>query len=75
VGGGTTVAITGTGFVPGTNGAIFKFGTPIATAVSCASTTECTARSPAHAAGKIDVRATVNKVVSPKAPADQFTYE
>jgi hypothetical protein len=73
--GGTTVAITGTGFTPGTSGTTFKFGTAKASAVSCASTTECVVSAPANAAGKFDVRATVNKVVSPKVPADQFTYE
>jgi hypothetical protein len=31
--------------------------------------------SPAHAAGKVDVKAAVNKVTSPKSLADQFTYE
>jgi alpha-tubulin suppressor-like RCC1 family protein len=73
--GGTTVAVTGTGFVPGTSGTIFKFGTAPGTAVSCAASTECTVTAPAHAAGKIDVKAIVNKIVSPKTAADQFTYE
>ena len=36
--------------------------------------TTCTGVSPAHAAGKVDVKATVNKANSPKAAGDVFTY-
>jgi len=73
--GGTTMTVTGTGFALGTTATIFKFGTATGTSVNCASTTECTVVSPAHAAGHVDVKATVNKVTSPKnAPADQFRY-
>jgi hypothetical protein len=70
-----TVTVTGTGFAPGETATMFKFGTATGTSVNCASTTECTVVSPAHAAGKVDVRATVNGQSSPKhAPADQYTY-
>jgi hypothetical protein len=73
--GGTKVTITGTGFGLGSTTTSFLFGTAKATSVNCTTTTECTAVSPAHPAGKVDVKATVNKVASPKnAPADQFTY-
>jgi hypothetical protein len=72
--GGTTVTVAGTGFATGTTATIFKFGSAAGTAVNCTSTTECTVVAPAHAAGKVDVKATVNKVSSPKAAADQFTY-
>jgi hypothetical protein len=73
--GGTSVTVTGTGFVVGTTRTTFKFGTVKATAVNCTSSTTCTLVSPAHAAGKVDVTATVSKASSPKnAPADQFTY-
>jgi len=72
--GGTVVTVTGTGFAPGT-ATIFKFGTAKASSVNCTSSTTCAATAPAHAAGKVDVKATVNKVASPKnVPADQFTY-
>jgi hypothetical protein len=72
--GGTSVTVTGTGFGPGT-GTIFKFGTTIATSVNCSSLTTCTLVSPAHKAGIVEVKATVNAVSSPKdAPADRFTY-
>jgi IPT/TIG domain len=73
--GGTHITITGTGFAVGSAGTVLKLGTTKAMSVNCISSTECTAVSPAHAAGIVDVRATVNKVSSPKnAPADQFTY-
>jgi hypothetical protein len=73
-GGGTTVTVTGTGFGLGTAATSFAFGTTKGTSVNCTATTECTVVSPAHATGKVDVKATVNKVSSPKTSADQFTY-
>jgi IPT/TIG domain len=74
--GGTTVTITGAGFALGTTATKFKFGVTLSKSVNCRSTTECTAVAPAHAAGTVDVKATVNKVSSAKtAPADQFTYD
>jgi hypothetical protein len=72
--GGTTVTVTGVGFALGKTATVFKFGTANGTSVNCLSTTECTVVSPAHAVGKVDVKATVNKVSSPKTTADQFTY-
>jgi hypothetical protein len=78
--GGTSLTITGTGFVQG--GTTIKFGSAVATSVKCTSwkvttpkvETTCTVVAPAHQAGKVDVTATVNKVSSPKTPADRFTY-
>jgi hypothetical protein len=72
--GGTSVTVSGSGFALGTSATIFKFGSTNATSVNCTSTTECIVVAPAHAVGKVDVKATVNKVSSPKEPADQFTY-
>jgi len=73
--GGTSVTITGTGFAVDTTATVFKFETATATSVNCTSTTRCTVVSPAHAVGTVDVKAKVNKTVSPKnRPADQFTY-
>lgn len=72
--GGTSVTITGTGFAPGTTGTTFKFGSAVATSVTCSSTTHCTVVSPAHKAGTVEVKATVNALGSPKTPADLFTY-
>jgi alpha-tubulin suppressor-like RCC1 family protein len=72
--GGTSVTITGAGFAPGKTATVLKFGTTKGTSVNCTSTTECTVVSPAHAVGKVDVKATVNKLSSAKVAADQFTY-
>jgi alpha-tubulin suppressor-like RCC1 family protein len=75
VAGGLSVTVTGTGFAPGTTGTKFTFGSTKATSVSCASSTECTLLSPAHAAGTVEVSAIVNKVSSLKEPpGDDFTY-
>jgi hypothetical protein len=79
-GGGTTVTITGTGFGVGTSATVFKFGkTILATSVDCTSITTCTAVTPTHAAGTVNVRAKVLTAPGVTAsrsnpPADQFTY-
>ncbi|TML00374.1 MAG: hypothetical protein E6G34_01750 [Actinobacteria bacterium] len=73
--GGTSVTVTGAGFALGASATTFKFGTAKASAVNCGSSTSCTLVSPPHAAGTVDVKATVSKVTSAKnAPADQFAY-
>jgi len=72
--GGTGVTVKGLNFLAGKTATTFKFGTAKATSVSCASTTECTMLSPAHAAGSIDVIATVNKLSSPVVAGDKYTY-
>jgi hypothetical protein len=72
--GGTHVTITGSGFVTAKGATTFKFGTAKATEVECSSSTSCTATAPAHAAGTVDVKATVNKASSPKNIGDHFTY-
>jgi hypothetical protein len=73
--GGTSVTVTGTGFLVGNTATIFKFGSIQAASVNCTSTTKCTAVSPAHEVGTVDVKATVNKVSSVKnAPGDRVTF-
>ncbi len=78
--GGTAVTITGTGFGVGTSATHFAFGAEgEATAVSCATTTECTAKTPEISeedchCGIVDVTATVSGMESPPALADQFEY-
>ena len=72
--GGASVTITGSGFGLGKTATKVKFGTTASKSVNCTSTTECTVVAPAHAVGIVDVRATVNKMTSAKAVADQFTY-
>jgi hypothetical protein len=72
--GGTSVTVSGTGFALGKTATVLKFGSTTATSVNCTSTTTCTAVSPAHEVGTVDVKATVNKVSSAKVLADRFTY-
>lgn len=77
--GGTAVTVTGTGFVSGTVATTFLFGKGAATAVECASYTECTMVSPAHKAGTVDVKATVMGAgdthdSSALGPADRFLF-
>ncbi len=77
--GGTTVEITGTGFGVGTNTTAFHFGgAPLATSVNCTSTMTCTAVTPAHSAGTVDVKARVLESSAGQSrlnpPADQFAY-
>jgi phospholipase C len=75
VSGATSVEVSGSGFLPGSTGTRFTFGTAKAGGVSCSSTTTCTMTAPAHEAGAVDVKATVNSITSPKnSPADVFTY-
>jgi hypothetical protein len=76
--GGTPVTIDGAGFAPGTSATEIRFGGSRASSIECASTTECTARSPVirapGEAGPVNVRVKVNRIESPKTPADLFTY-
>lgn len=73
--GGTTVTVTGSGFVAGSGTTVFKFGTPRALAVNCSSTTTCVMKTPPAAAGVVDVRAVASKLTSEINPlTDQFTY-
>jgi hypothetical protein len=70
--GGTTVAITGSGFVVGST--TVTFGSTPATAVSCSSSTSCTATAPAGTAGIVDVVVATAGGRSTLSPADRFTY-
>jgi hypothetical protein len=72
--GGTSVTVSGTGFALGEGATIVQFGSTKAMSVNCTSTTTCTVVSPAHEAGAVDVKATVNKVSSAKVTADRFTF-
>jgi hypothetical protein len=72
--GGTSVTITGTGFAVGTSYTTVEFGGTRATSVTCSATTTCTAVSPAHLTGTVDVKAFVSKVVTARTTADRFTY-
>lgn len=72
--GGTSVTVSGSGFALG-SATVFRFGTAKAASVNCASSTTCAVIAPPHAAGTVDVKATVNGIASPKSSAtDEFTY-
>src|SRR5205823_28889 len=67
--GGTTLMITGSGFVMG---ATVQFGTLAATGVSVDSVTQITCTTPARAEGAVDVQVTTNGQTVTKGAA--FTY-
>ena len=69
--GGTTVTITGSGFSGVT---AVKFGSTAGTNVSCASTTSCSATSPAGTTGTVDVLVTAAGGTSVVSTADRFAY-
>ena len=73
--GGTPVTISGTGFAPGIATTTFKFGSKLATEVSCSSYTTCTSLTPANKVGTVAVVAEVGKAKSAANPLAQFTYE
>ena len=70
--GGTSVAISGTGF--SMSGTSFDFGPGNPVAGTCTSSTSCTAVSPSGAVGTVDVTATAAGASSAAGSADQFTY-
>ncbi len=72
--GGETVTVTGSGFALGSTATAFIFGKVKAKSVNCTSSTTCTMTTPAHVAGTVDVKATVNKAASAINPGDRFTY-
>jgi hypothetical protein len=72
--GGTYVVVHGEGFSL-SKPVTFKFGATAATTIECPFQEICTVYSPAHAAGRVDVRATIEKLTSAKKPADRYTYE
>jgi hypothetical protein len=75
--GGTPVTITGTGFSTAAGATMFAFGTgKLATAVVCATSTSCTAVTPAGAGGTtVDVIATVGASSSAaNPPGDRFRW-
>ncbi|TMD38136.1 MAG: hypothetical protein E6I88_14615, partial [Chloroflexi bacterium] len=73
IGGGTVVAITGTNFSTLAGSTTVSFAGVAATGVSCTSTTNCSATSPAGT-GTVHVQVTVGGQNSASSAADQFTY-
>ena len=70
--GGTTVAVTGTGF---SGASAVDFGVLAASAYTVASATQLSATSPAQAAGTVDLTVTTPSGTSATSAADQFSYE
>lgn len=70
-GGGTSVTITGTGFL---NPSTAKFGATTAASTTFVSSTQLTAVSPVGS-GVVDVTVTTAGGTSPTSSADQFTYQ
>ena len=66
--GGETVTVTGSGFALGSTATAFIFGKVKAKSVNCTSSTTCTMTTPAHVAGTVDVKATVNKAAQRDQP-------
>jgi subtilase family serine protease len=64
--GGTTVTVTGKGFLPIRGADIAEVGSR-AVAASCSSATKCTIRMPAHSAGTAAIRIDVEDLVTSKA--------
>jgi IPT/TIG domain len=75
--GGGALSITGSGFDPGIANTNFKFGKSLASAVECASTTNCTIQAPSVTKpATVDIIAAVGKTKSKKdPPVDQYRYE
>ncbi len=74
VAGGTTVVITGTGFLGLSGTGAVTFGGTNATSYTVDSATKITAKAPAHAAGSVRVKVTTAYGVSANTAADDFTY-
>jgi IPT/TIG domain len=72
LGGAQAVTITGTNF---TGASAVKFATSAATSVVVVSSTKITAKTPAHAAGIVDVQVVTPSGTSTLAAADKYTYE
>jgi hypothetical protein len=70
--GGTTVTVTGTGFVAG---ATVDFGSVVSPLVLVSSATSLTATSPPGSRGTVDVTVTTPGGTSGISPADQFAYQ
>ena len=72
VGGSQAVTITGTKF---TGARAVKFGTSAATSVVVVSSTKITVKTPAHAAGTVNVQVVTPSGSSPLVAADEYTYQ
>lgn len=74
--GGSTVTITGTGFLTGTGSTKFKFGKGSSKSVQCETASSCTVLVPrGKAPGAVDVIAQAGKGKSTAVAGDRYTYE
>ncbi len=72
--GGSTVTVTGTGFVTGVGNTTVLFGAVAGTNVTVFGPTSLTVTCPAQGAGVVDVRVTTAVGTSPNTANDDFTY-
>lgn len=73
--GGTTVTVTGTGFLPIAGADMAKVGT-IMVAATCSSTTTCTIVTPKHAAATVNIQISAEDLpFSPVTTKDKYTYK
>ena len=72
--GGNTVIITGTGFTGLVGPEAVKFGNTDATSYTVNSSTQITAKAPAHLAGVVDVRVTTSAGISGTSAASKYTF-
>jgi hypothetical protein len=73
--GGATVTVSGSGFTPGAEATILRFGKAAGSSVVCQATTSCTVVVPAAAkAATVDVTAKSAGKTSAKTAADHYSY-
>ena len=73
--GGTTVTVTGTGFLPIAGADMAEVGTTMV-AANCTSTTKCTIVTPKHAAATVNIRMSAEDfALSPVTTKDKYTYK
>jgi hypothetical protein len=73
--GGTTVTVTGTGFLPIAGADMAKVGTTMV-AATCTTTTTCTIVTPKHAAATVNIQISAEDLAfSPVTTKDKYTYK
>lgn len=73
--GGTTVTVTGTGFLPIAGADMAEVGTTMV-AATCTTTTKCTIVTPKHAAATVNIQISAEDLAfSPVTIKDKYTYK
>ena len=70
----TTATITGSGFATAPGATIISFGRLRALDVHCPSHTRCIAHAPPHAAGSVNITATVHGLISDRTRTNRYIY-